>query len=263
MHVSDCHLSPDHPHAMANFEAVVAWLNEEPPALVVNTGNCLRGGPDVVHDQQLQRWMHRHITAPVVAVPGSGDVGDSGPFVRPEHRVTEQRSRQFVEAWGADRFSVDLGQWRLLGIDSQLCGASPQREQQLLDWLGQSLRGATNAVLFMHKPIEHTARSRLWSVLRTGPVHVVASGHRHRSRSSALANGLTAVWAPSTATTSAESFDGSDPRCGVMEYTFDGPTVRWRHIEVPGMVHHALDEQRHTTAQPDAAHHHSSSTPAA
>ena len=89
--------------------------------------------------------------------------------------------------------------------------------------------------------MERPARERLWSVLRSGPVRLVASGHLHRSRSGMLADGVAAVWAPSTAFIPGERFDGSLRRCGVMEFVFDGPTVRWAHVEPDGLTHPLAD----------------------
>jgi 3',5'-cyclic AMP phosphodiesterase CpdA len=250
--ISDTHLSAMRAYGTGNFDAVVDWLAAAPPDLVVQTGDIALDDPDDDDDRSFAHAQHERISAPLVAIPGNHDIGDSGPTPWMGQRVDATRVDRFVATWGADRFVVDHGSWRLIGINALLCGELADRDAAQLDWLAEHLRDPDHVAVFLHKPlclerldrddppgvsVERPARDRLWRLLRLHAVRLVASGHLHRSRSMLLDDGVAAVWAPSTAFLGTPRHDGSLQRCGVIEYAFDGPSVRWGHVEPPGLSH--------------------------
>jgi hypothetical protein len=101
--VSDTHLSPAAPEAQANWEAVLAYIGEAAPDLVIHLGDLTLDGahnPDDLHygRQQLDRL-------PVAwhAVPGNHDVGDNPwPYGPDGSGVTAGRRQRWLDIVGAD-----------------------------------------------------------------------------------------------------------------------------------------------------------------
>jgi len=255
--LSDTHLSGARAYAAANFDRVVDWLNDDPPAVVVNTGDIALDDPDDADDRIFARRLHERITARVVAIPGNHDVGDSGPSPWQGQRVDPDRVDAFVATWGADRFSVDVADWRLIGIDNLLLGELPTHEAEQYEWLREELRGPEHVGLFMHKPlcvsrperedrpgwsVPLSSREALLAALAAGPVRFVASGHLHRGAAFRLDDGLMSLWAPSTGFVSSPSAEFGPSRCGVSEIVLDGPTVRWREIDPGGLRHRSSED---------------------
>ena len=50
--------------------------------------------------------------------------------------------RAYLGVMGADRFVQDIGEWRLIGINSQLLGCGLPAEAEQHDWLAETI--ATN-----------------------------------------------------------------------------------------------------------------------
>jgi alkaline phosphatase D len=259
--LSDTHLSRRRAYAATNFERVVDWLAADPPALVVNTGDLALDDPDDADDRAFAAQLHRRIDAPLVVIPGNHDIGDSGPEPWQGERVDAERLARFVDVWGADRFCVDVGDWRLVGLNDVVVGELPEVEAEQEEWFIAATRGAERVAVFVHKPlcverldlagpagwaVEPAARSRFVELLGRAPVRLVASGHLHVGRSGIL-DGWTTVWAPSTAFIPTNGRPETD-RCGVVEYVFDGPSVRWSFIEPPGIAHPSGEHYRQGAA---------------
>ncbi len=208
--ITDTHLSPEHHDARAAFAKAVEHLAADPPDLIVNTGDIVFEDPDSVVDRDFARRLHEQLPAPFVVLPGNHDVGESGwtPWNGPP--VTLERLEAFRTTWTADRFCIELGPWRLIGLNV-LVMASPLHDYEAEQdaWLDRQLTGAENIALFVHKPIvmegddepglsiEPPARERLLDRIATAPVRLVASGHLHQYRALDVDTRLN-VWAPST-----------------------------------------------------------------
>jgi 3',5'-cyclic AMP phosphodiesterase CpdA len=238
--ISDTHLSAHRPWSTPNFEAILQHLAADPPELVVNTGDIILDDPDDDEDMAYALELHDRIAAPWVVVPGNHDVGDNGIDPWQGQPPTEARLARFAERWGADRFSVDVDGWRLLGCNDLLVGTGLAAEDEQEAWLREHLDAVDRVALFLHKPIclthpdaddgiggplELPGRQRLWSILAGSPVRLVASGHLHRFRVGELPGGIRTVWAPTTAFLGNDRGDGAVRRAGIIEYVFDGDDV--------------------------------------
>ena len=233
--ITDTHLSPRHQNATDRFDAIVREVNLDPPDLVVNTGDIVLEDPDDVVDRDFARSLHRGFTAPVVAIPGNHDIGESGwtPWNGP--LITEARRQAFAAIWGGDRFVFDHDGWRLIGVNAQLIsGPLAEAEAEHDEWLTRALRGADHVALFVHKPVrlhthdepglslESPGRERLLASLTAAPVRLVASGHLHRYRVAFDHHyGWLEVWGPSSVYANDIGPDGSQPISGYLEYVLE------------------------------------------
>lgn len=244
--ISDTHLSATTRWAEPNFEAVLAWLHADPPDLIIHTGDVVLDDPDDTADHAHARTLLDRLPEPWVVIPGNHDIGEIGG-----DPVTEARLAAWGDTWGADRFRVDMGRWRLIGFNLFLLDSGWPAEAEQAEWLHRQLPGAQHIALFLHKPLHLVdpaledapwwtltlpQRHALGALLGDAPVRVVASGHLHRFRTSALPGGATALWAPATSFLGRDHGDGSLRRVGVVEHTYDDDgTHRARFVAPPGM----------------------------
>jgi 3',5'-cyclic AMP phosphodiesterase CpdA len=246
LHVSDTHLSPDFPASTELWTAVVRYIEKSRPDLVIHTGDVVHDDPDDDRDHEFAAFQMRRLTVPWRIVPGNHDIGDSAPDPF-RGLVSAERLARFRRHFGSDRWSVAIGGWQLIGLNSLLfdnCLAAEEAEQW--DWLEDQLREADGRPvgLFLHKPaainsldedlnankaIGVQSRGRLRALVESGAVRLIGSGHLHEhvvlfSRGALLVGAPalgpvpvgTAVW-------------NLGLRCnGLVEYRFSGTTVRVR-----------------------------------
>jgi hypothetical protein len=195
------------------WAAVLDWLAEDPPALLVHTGDLVYEDPDDAEDRAFAKRLLDQVPVPYVVIPGNHDIGFFG-----EESEQPRRLAAFLAAWGEDRFVRDLAGWRVVGANTYLLGTPAHDE-----WLRAAVTTAGPVLVFVHQPV-HGEPSDGWEmppvarqafIRATGgaDVRVVASGHRHCS----LAAGR-AIWAPSLTLTNDEPIDGCDPRPGLVEH---------------------------------------------
>lgn len=217
-------------------EAVRAWIRADPPDLVVLTGDIVFEDPDNVDDRRAARDFVDALGCPAVAIPGNHDVGF---FDEPDRR--SERVAAFSAAWGADRFRVDGGGWRLVGIDTYTIG-----EPDADDWTAAALGADHPIALFVHQPVSDepidgweappAVADRLGELLADHDVRLVASGHRHcavvRERPGGPAAGEAVhVWAPSMTLTGLHRYHGGDSSPGVVDYVFQpGGVFSYRFV---------------------------------
>ncbi|MBN2623459.1 MAG: metallophosphoesterase [Acidimicrobiales bacterium] len=213
--VSDSHLSDRTPEATANWSAVVDDVAAARPSLVVHAGDVTADGAEHPADLLFARAQLDRIPVPLAIVPGNHDVGDvpapgsaAGPW------VDATRLERFRSAFGADRFSVAVGRWHVLGIDAQLLAAGGDAEAEQWDWLEAEvarLRPGTPVMVVSHRPlipppgeVDHPGRyvrppaqARLIDLLGDMGPRMVVSGHVHQ-RLHHRTGGMDHAWAPTT-----------------------------------------------------------------
>jgi hypothetical protein len=132
---------------------------------------------------------------------------------------------------------MDLGAWRLIGINGFLYGSGLPDDDVQHEWLCRAIGRWDGPIgVFVHKPLfiddpdepddPHHAfsaanRRRLLDVLVGSNVRFVASGHLHQARDVTW-NGIRLLWAPSTAFPAGEALPGASTTLGWIEHTFDG-----------------------------------------
>jgi 3',5'-cyclic AMP phosphodiesterase CpdA len=207
----------------AQWPAVVAWLRDDPPDLVVHTGDIVYEDPDDDADRAFAGELLDQLTGPPAIIPGNHDIGFYG-----EDDDRERRLDAFRSAWGGDRFVADLAGWRLVGADAYLLGTDEHDQ-----WLASAVTTSGPVAVFVHQPVAgepadgwempEPARAAFARAVAGVDVRVIASGHRHRWRTLGPA-----VWAPSLTLVGDEHGDGSDPRPGLVEHRFS-PTGEHHH----------------------------------
>ncbi|MEO1064642.1 MAG: metallophosphoesterase [Actinomycetota bacterium] len=262
--ISDTHLSRTRPYAVPNFAAVIAHVAATEPDLVVNTGDIVLDDPDDLDDHRYAHELHTRLTSPWRVVPGNHDVGDGPPEPWQDQPVDEDRLARFREVWGDDRWSLDIGAWRLIGLDSQLfASALTDEDDAQRAWLRDRLTEADGGPtgVFLHKPllirdpaegghgsstVPDEARTEVLDLLDLGDVRFVASGHLHQHRSHHV-GGRVHVWAPTTAFLrgpGSTSPLGGTRRSGVVELELREDGFSWQTIRPAGLVDVDIDQLR-------------------
>lgn len=238
--VSDTHLSPRAPSADGNWDAVVAWVAEVAPDLVVHAGDISLDGANDEADLRHARRQLDRLSAPWMAVAGNHDIGDAPPAVG---CVDAERRARYERTLGSTFWSMALGGWRLIGLDTQVMVSDEPDRERRWDWLAAELAAGGRSVVVQHRPLEpggqgvvdaahryvpEPFRSRFAGVFAVNPPALVVSGHVHQRRTVTL-GGSVHLWAPSTWATLP---DGVQPRIG---------------DKVVGVVHVDLDDDASIT----------------
>ena len=262
--VSDTHLGAGTPLFRDNFGLVARALDAARPQLIVASGDVSLDGADREDDLALAADSFARLPAPVHAVPGNHDVGDH-PDRAPRQPVTDDRLDRFRRHMGPNRWVLDRGSWRILGLDSQVMGAHPAEAAQA-GMIDDALRtlGDRRLAVFIHKPFFAADPTETvfdyWSVppFARGPLHrvmahpglrLVASGHLHVHH--AFARGPARyVWAPSAAFVVAPEeqagLPGTRP-CGILLHHFGDDAVDTELVAPDGMTRPFIHEIRAET----------------
>lgn len=224
--VSDSHLSPKTPEAGANWAALVRYVEATQPDAVVHTGDIARDGAADEDELRHARNLVDELPGPTHVLPGNHDLGDNPCETNADsdHLINEERLAAYRRHFGDDRWAVDIGAWRLIGVNAQLFGSGLDAEDDQWRWLEAELAdttGGRHRAVFVHKPLFHSdpqpaehdlpiryvrpaPRARLLAMLEAANVGLVVSGHvhqhhRHRAR------GCEHLWVPTSWATLAES----------------------------------------------------------
>lgn len=255
--VSDTHLSPRTPDAVANWSAIVDHVAALRPDLVLHLGDLALDGPHGEGDLQYARAQLDRLPVPWLAVPGNHDIGDNpSPVTPPEAVVDPGGLRRWTDLIGNDRWSAECGDWRLIAVNAQLFGSGLPAEDDQWTWLEAELRqpSAEQPVAFItHKPLAAAddaelaaappyrfvpieAQRRLARLLEQVQLGLVLSGHVHQYRV-LRPDGIPHVWAPTTwAVLPDESQTRyGDKRCGAVALELEGPGLRHELVEPDGI----------------------------
>ncbi|MGW4728169.1 metallophosphoesterase family protein [Streptomyces shenzhenensis] len=249
LHVSDTHMSPDFRAGTDMWTAVVRYVERARPDLVIHTGDVIHDEPDNERDYEFAAFQMRRLTTPWRIVPGNHDIGDSDPD--PYHGlITDERLARFRHHFGTDRWSLTIGDWQLIGLNSLLFDnrlATEEAEQW--DWLEERMSESNGRPvgLFMHKPpsinsldedlyvnkaVGLKARARLLKLAESGAVKLIGSGHLHE-HVVLLSKGALLVGAPAVGPLPAGKASlHLGLRCnGIVEYRLSGDAVRVRLLQ--------------------------------
>ena len=252
--LSDIHLSPTHGFFWENWCVAREFANASNADAVIVNGDLAINGPDSCAELAFAASALLNLRAPVMALPGNHDVGDEPPGQDPDQIIDTERLARWDKAFAVDRWALDAGDWRLLGVNAQLFGSGLAREHEQDRWLDAQLSTAGRpTALFLHKPLflDHpadddvsascmvpSARAPLLDKLHRSEVRLIVSGHLHQYRDRMVGD-LRHLWVPATAFAGAQPH-GGDARCGltVLDFSQDGVEVT---IERPaGLVSHDL-----------------------
>ena len=252
--LSDLHLSPTHGFFWENFLAARDAADAAgAEAVVVNGDLCINGADSDAEMTFARRALSRFMT-PVLPLPGNHDVGDEPPGQDKAQIIDEARLARWDACFGADRFTLDVGAWRLIGVNAQLFGSGLAREAEQMDWLAATLAeaGDRRIALVLHKPLfldsEDEAgetpacmtpapRAALLALLHRHGVAMVINGHLHAERDRVV-DGIRHLWLPATSFLS----DGhaGTPAVGAVLIDFSGEEAEVTPLPTAPLTPHDL-----------------------
>ncbi|TPI64876.1 metallophosphoesterase [Mesorhizobium sp. B3-1-3] len=254
--ITDTHFSPTKPHFNGNWEPLADWIEQSGADLVIHTGDLTVDGADKDDDISFCMGLMREVSRPMLLVPGNHDVGHLPDSLQP---VDAERLERWRRLAGPDYWSEDAGNWRLIGLNSQVMGFNDAAEEAQLEWLRKTLesRGGRRVAMFAHKPlfvddpdegdtgywsIRPTQRRRLYDLIAAHDVALHASGHLHWAWKGKYA-GTSLVWGPSAAfiVDTMERKMPGEQLIGAVMHHFDD-AVASEIVAVPGMTLHVLDD---------------------
>ncbi|MEZ5818557.1 MAG: metallophosphoesterase [Hyphomicrobiaceae bacterium] len=255
--ISDSHLSETHAYFVDNFRVLAEEIKQTAPDLVVHSGDISFNGPVAEADLAFSRREMERISARWRIIPGNHDVGEAPHHSRLEQPLTDARLEAWKGVFGPLWWTEDIGEWRLVGLDTSLFDSGRGEESEQAAFLVEALgtRGERPVLLFMHMPpfvddpedprpttsaIPFEARQAFLETCRRGGVRVIACGHLHVYRRMTW-QGIEIVWAPCTSFVNIEKWlkhFGGFARSGYIEWTLDGPNVAHRLVEPPRLFTH-------------------------
>jgi 3',5'-cyclic AMP phosphodiesterase CpdA len=255
--VSDTHLSRKRAYFMDNWEVFLEDMQASPPDLLVHSGDLSLDGAGLEDDLAFARAEMNRLGVPWLAIPGNHDTGESPLAVRLAQPVDDDRLARWQRHFGPLWWQRDIGDWRLVGIDTALLGS--ERPEATAQWafLAEALatREGRPVLLFQHIPpflvdvadesftafaVPHAVRGRLLDLSVAGGVKAIAAGHVHIYQQRRH-HDIDIVWAPATSFfnfAEQQKQGRGSPRAGYVEWTLDGPNITHRLIEPPTMLTH-------------------------
>ncbi|MFP3464043.1 metallophosphoesterase family protein [Leifsonia sp. SIMBA_070] len=235
--LSDTHISHLGGATTENLQRFVALINDIRPTFVVHSGDVAILDPDNAEDREAAREILAGIQAPLRVLPGNHDVGERPENAWADIQVTSERVRAFSSTFGPDHWVETVGDWAVVGLDSEIMGSGLPEEEEQWGWIESlpALIGARPTLLFSHKPVwnpypavtEHNisipdaSRDRLLSALADVDVAAFGSGHLHQYAVTQEAVGgreVLAVSAPATGFAHAGLGGSALAQQGIVEY---------------------------------------------
>lgn len=253
--LSDIHLSPTHGFFWENWRLAREFANAANADAVILNGDLAINGPDSDAEIVFAANALAGLRGRVMTLPGNHDVGDEPPGQDPDQIINADRLARWDRSFAGDRWVLDEGGWRLVGVNAQLFGSSLEREQAQDQWLDEQLSAAGRpTALFLHKPLfvespaddgagpscmVPSARARLLDRLDRSDVRLIVSGHLHQHRDRII-GGRRHLWVPAVAFAGAPHY-GGDGRCGLTVLDFSEDSVEVTIERPHGLVSHDLD----------------------
>ncbi|HWF17063.1 MAG TPA: metallophosphoesterase [Acidimicrobiales bacterium] len=269
--VSDSHFSTRTPEAERNWVAVVRHVADVGPDLVVHVGDVSVDGA---------RRPEELGAGPAAARPPRRTLG--GRAGKPRHRRQSQRRdgdrrgrderrlAHWRDAVGSDRWVVDLGAWRLVGINAQLFASGGPDEDDQWSFIEQVL-GDPQRTRARHPQTAHRGGSGtggraavplhpgdgvrpLTRLCHDGGVEVVVSGHVHQRRRVEAA-AMTHLWATTTWAVLPDWLQApvGAKRCGILEIGLAAVGhLEFACVEPEGMAQLTLGEDIPSPYEPVA-----------
>jgi 3',5'-cyclic AMP phosphodiesterase CpdA len=252
--LSDSHVSARTPEAVANWAAVAALAGEV--ELVIHAGDLTLDGARDEADVDHARRLLDALPSPWFAIPGNHDVGDN-PGCSEGLEVDQARLDRWRSMIGPDYWTIDVGEWTLVGINALLFNSGLEAEAEQWDWLHGCLARQPPrrpVALFSHKPLTASdaelaatppyrflpapARDSIIAMIDRVNCPLVISGHVHQYR--VLDNGdRRHAWAPTTWAVLPEWIQETvgAKRCGALSLQLgeDG-AVNVELVEPPGLA---------------------------
>lgn len=250
LQISDTHLSRTHAYFQDNWLVLLDAIRAEAPSFVFHSGDISFNGPASDDDIAYARSEMDRIAAPWRAIAGNHDIGEAPEFSRLRQPLDDTRiarwRRSFRDLW----WFHDIGQWRIIGLDTALMASGRPEEAAQNAFLGEALasRGDRHAMVVVHMPpfgsdpasqafttshIAYPARGSFLDACVEGGVKVIACGHLHIYNRTEY-RGIEIVWAPTTAMISVQRHLGDHgriPKPGYLVWELDRHGARHRFVQ--------------------------------
>lgn len=247
--VSDTHLSESHAWFTANWPVFLDAMRDDPPEVIVTSGDLSFNGP--ANPDDLAFAARCHVALPVQwrAIPGNHDTGEAPIASRLGQPITDARLaawRQHVgPSWWVQDLDRGAARLRLIGLETALMGSNHADEVVQAAFLEDALqsRDGRAVMVFVHMPpfrgdpddsaittqcILPEPRRWLLDRCAAGGVLAIAAGHIHQHTVTAH-RGMQIVTAPATSFVNAgllPSLNLGSARTGYLRWQFDGQTLR-------------------------------------
>jgi 3',5'-cyclic AMP phosphodiesterase CpdA len=262
--VADTHLAAADRLLVENWAAAARWMEVTRPDFVVHLGDISADGLHIAGDLAFARSVFAQSALDIGFVPGNHDIGDHppAPGMDAEEPFDLARLAEYRALFGPDRWALDLGPWRLIGLNAPLFGTGLAEEAAQAAWLASALAGHAGPLgVFLHKPlfrdapeedlahvryVPRAARLALLAALAPYDLRFVCAGHTHQVRQSVHA-GVEHVWAPSTAFTVPDFRQETigEKLVGVLSLDLSEDGHRFSHIIPAGMRPYDLMDFEH------------------
>ncbi len=235
--LSDTHISHLGGATTENLRAFVDVINAINPTFVVHSGDVAILDPDQAEDREAARELLAGIQAPLRVLPGNHDVGE-----RPDNAwaglvVTPERLAAFESTFGPDHWLEFVGDWAVIGLNSEIMGSGLAEEEAQWEWLATlpAQIGTRPTLIFSHKPVwnpypevtEHNiaipdeSKTRLLAALDGVTLAALGSGHLHHYAVATETHGdaeILTVSAPATGFAHAGLGGTALAQQGIVEY---------------------------------------------
>lgn len=194
--LSDTHISHLGGATTENLRQFVDLINAINPTFVVHSGDVAILDPDNAEDRETARELLAGIQAPLRVLPGNHDIGERPENAWAELVVTEERVAAFEQTFGDDHWLELVGDWAVLGLNSEIMGSGLAAEEAQWAWLETvpAQIGVRPTLIFSHKPVwnpypqvvEHNiaipdaSKDRLLATLAGVTIAAFGSGHLHQ-----------------------------------------------------------------------------------
>jgi 3',5'-cyclic AMP phosphodiesterase CpdA len=250
LQVSDTHLSRTHAYFWENWQVLLQDITVEKPAFVVHSGDVSFNGPENEDDIIFTRSQLDRIPGRWRAIAGNHDIGEAPDFSRLDQPVNNVRITRWCRSFGELWWYEDIGQWRVIGLDTAIMASGLGEEKEQLDFFIHALESRIDreAIVFVHMPpfgadpedrsfttsyIPHSARGTFLAICVEYKVSVIACGHLHIYNTTSYC-GIPIIWAPTTAMVWVEqslAAHGRVPRPGYIVWELDGRQARHTFVE--------------------------------
>jgi 3',5'-cyclic AMP phosphodiesterase CpdA len=137
--LSDIHLSPTHGFFWENWCVARESADAAKADAVIVNGDLAINGPDSEAEIAFAATTLGYLRTRVMALPGNHDVGDEPPGQDADQIIDADRLARWDNSFATDRWALDAGGWRLIGVNAQLFGPCLAREHAQEQWLDAQL----------------------------------------------------------------------------------------------------------------------------
>lgn len=250
--ISDTHLSHRGGVTNENFKQIAQFINEQlRPDAVVHSGDLVILDPNNKEDRATAKELLELINAPLFVIPGNHDIGEPEEDAFGGIHTTSELLKDFTDSFGPDRWVRLVGDYALVGFNSELLGAGIPEEQAQWDWLASlpDQIGDRSTLVFSHKGLDESLApdtpynlsitgehvDRLLQVFNQLSVKAYISGHLHIFAETSI-GGVPAISGPSTAfIAGAVKMPGLE-QLGVVEYLCENGDVKAYFRSIPTLT---------------------------